>query len=70
MTYLGMTEEKRFEHALELVQQVNQLSRSGDVFTRIDVPQEFAGKQCPLCLIKNTCLGTSCLGLSGMCNSL
>ena len=61
-----MTEEKRFEKASVLVQQVNQLSRSGDVFSEIDVPQQFAGKQCPLCLVKNICLGPSCLGLSGL----
>ena len=61
-----MTEEKRFENASDLVQQVNHLSRSKDVFSIIDVPKEFAGKQCPLCLLKNTCLGPACLGLSGM----
>ena len=61
-----MPEEKRLEKASVLVQQVNQLSRSGDLFSQIDVPKQFAGKQCPLCLVKNTCLGPSCLGLSGV----
>ena len=31
----------------------------------IDVPKHVAGKQCPLCLVQNTCLGPFCLGLSG-----
>ena len=60
-----MTDEKRFEDACVLVQQINHLSKSGDVFSLVGVPKQLAGKQCPLCLVKNTCLGPSCLGLSG-----
>ena len=62
---MGMTDEKRFEDACDLVQQINHLSKSGDAFSMIGVPKQLAGKQCPLCLVKNTCLGPSCLGLSG-----
>ena len=61
-----MTDEKRFEDACVLVQQINHLSKSGDAFSMIDIPKHLAGKQCPLCLVKNTCLGPSCLGLSGI----
>ena len=61
-----MTDEKRFEDACDLVQQINLLSKSGDAFSMIGVPKHLAGKQCPLCLVKNTCLGPSCLGLSGI----
>ena len=35
----------------------------------VDVPKHVAGKQCPLCLLQNTCLGPSCLGLSGIYNN-
>ena len=59
-----MTDEKRFEDACVLVEQINHLSKSGDAFSMIDVPKHLAGKQCPLCSVKNTCLGPSCLGPS------
>ena len=60
-----MTDEERFEDACVLVQQINLLSKSGDAFSMIDIPKHLPGKQCPLCVVKNTCLGPSCLGLSG-----
>ena len=59
-----MTDEKRFENASVVVQQLNDLSRSKDVFSKIYVPHQSVGKQCPLCLVMNTCLNSSALWAS------
>ena len=66
MQKLDLLENEHFERALCLVQEVNQLAWSGNTFTKIDVPKEVAGKQCPLCAAKNICLGPSCLKRSGI----
>ena len=64
---LDPVDEKRFETASKVVQEINSLSRQrpGDCFTAINVPSDLAGSQCYLCVLGNECLGLSCLGYSG-----
>ena len=64
---LDPVDEKRFETASKVVQEINSLSRQrpGDCFTSINVPSDLAGSQCYLCVLGNECLGLSCLGYSG-----
>ena len=64
--FIGTYKEEKFDRASVLVQQVNDISKTRSVFSVVDVPKHVAGKQCPLCLLQNTCLGQSCLGLSGI----
>ena len=49
-----------------MVQKVNYVAWSGNVFAEVGVSKQTAGKQCPLCAVQNTCLGPSCLGLPGI----
>ena len=63
---LDLSEIERVGRALHLVQGINQLSWSGRTVSKIDVPKDMAGKQCPLCSVQNICLGPSCLKFSGI----
>ena len=66
---LDRVDEKRFETASKVVQEINSLARQrpGDYFTSIKVPSDLSGSQCQcyLCMLGNMCLGPSCLGYSG-----
>ena len=66
---LDRVDEKRFETASKVVQEINSLARQrpGDYFTSIKVPSDLSGSQCQcyLCVLGNMCLGPSCLGYSG-----
>ena len=66
---LDRVDEKRFETASKVVQEINSLARQrpGDYFTSIKVPSDLSGSQCQcyLCVLGNVCLGPSCLGYSG-----
>ena len=57
------------ENDRSFVERINQISREmpgGDSFKDLRVSREDAGKNCPLCQLKCSCLGPNCLGNSGM----
>ena len=62
-----LCEDERISKALSLVDRLNQLSRHGGGDTSdLGIPEEVAGKSCPLCVLNCTCLGPSCLGNQGL----
>ena len=64
--FKGFDDNDRFERACDLVQRINHLAWSGNDSFKVGVSKQVAGKQCPLCIDNNTCLGSSCLGTSGI----
>ena len=63
-----LSDEQRVCEAQRLVERINKLSRQspGDNFSEFGIAEPMAGRHCPLCALKCTCLGPSCLGYTGL----